>query len=75
MNSEWLPIESAPRDGSLILFWRKRYQSLGLGAYKDGHIYTGGFVMSPSAMPREWEDVATHWMPTPSSPHLSGGSQ
>lgn len=75
MNSEWLPIESAPRDGTTILFWRKEFQNLGLGFYRNGHVFTGGFVMSPSAIPREWEDVATHWMPIPKSPHSSKVSQ
>lgn len=68
MNNDWLPIESAPRDGTIILFWRKGYSIPALGMYADGHVFTGGLSLSPSHIPREWEDIATHWMPVPKSP-------
>lgn len=69
MNNEWMPIDTAPRDGTMILFWRKLGR-VGLGFYRDGHIWTGTVVPLPSAIAREWEDVATHWMRLPPAPHM-----
>lgn len=66
--SVWHPISTAPHDGTSILYFSKAYSYIGIGRYSDGHIWTGGVVEVPSAIPREWEDVATHWMPLPVKP-------
>lgn len=66
---EWRPIATAPRDGTRIIYWSKGYQMPVIAFYRDGHIWSGSLVWSPSAIPREWEDIATHWMPLPSAPN------
>ena len=67
--SEWQPIETAPTDGTRIIYWHKTYATPVIAFYRDGHIWTGGtMVFSPSAIPREWKDVGTHWMPIPAAP-------
>lgn len=68
LSQSWMPISTAPKDGTEILFARKHYAGVNVGFYKDGHIWTGGLVMQPSAIPREWEDVASHWMAIPPVP-------
>lgn len=68
ISQSWMPISTAPKDGTKILFASKHYAGVNLGFYEDGHIWTGGFAMQPSAIPREWEDVATHWMAIPPIP-------
>lgn len=67
---EWQPIATAPTDGTEILFCgTPSYPNLiRIGFYLNGYIFTGAFVKQPSAIPREWKDVATHWMPLPPTP-------
>ncbi len=59
----WLPIETAPKDGSLVLLCNAL----------DGGMYVGFYERS------EWEDISgemmemligepTHWMPLPEPP-------
>jgi hypothetical protein len=66
--NQWQPISTAPRDGSRILYWSKHYQKPDIAYYRDGHLWMGTAVYEPSAIPREWEDVASHWMPLPEAP-------
>lgn len=64
----WQPIESAPRDGTRILFLSRMFDQIRIGYYKDGHIWTGDLVSEPSSIPREWKDIADFWMPEPAKP-------
>lgn len=64
----WQSIETAPCDGTRILFINRMYDDICLGYYKNGHIWTGNIVFEPSAIPREWKDVADFWMPAPAMP-------
>lgn len=66
--SQWRPIETAPKDGTKVLFWSKYFAQISIGFYREGHIWSGGNIYQPSAIPREWEDVASHWMPLPDPP-------
>lgn len=66
--TEWQPISTAPRDGTRIMYWSKYFQKPDIGFYKDGHIWSGTAAYHPSAIPREWEHVASHWMQLPSAP-------
>ena len=66
--SQWQPISTAPCDGTRVIYWSRYFQTPGIGYYRDGHIWTGTNVYSPSAIPREWEDIASHWMPVPLAP-------
>jgi hypothetical protein len=81
-QGEWQPIETAPRDGTLLLVWGKvwageisrvlenRHGDFGLASYSDGKSDFAG---------RDWWDCAggdayatwccpTHWMPLPAPP-------
>jgi hypothetical protein len=65
--SEWQPIETAPKDGSVILAWRKHA--------------TIPMIVGFDPSYGEWEDVynyngvhvyhITHWMPLPEPPEIS----
>lgn len=68
MSNDWQPIETAPKDGSLILIYAKRGQAIGF--WDDCWKIDLEFV--------EWEGAAwgtiynpTHWMPLPEPPVLS----
>lgn len=70
---DWLPIETAPIDGTRILFVSKFHDDVEIAFYQDGHIWSGGFVYQPSAIPREWKDIAKCWLPLPSVPSKEHG--
>lgn len=77
---EWQPIETAPKDGTMILTVVMGYQP---GIYKWFQFEDGGGRWTPDpecfleeAHFREWIDGnsydPTHWMPIPSGPTKSG---
>lgn len=59
---EWLPIETAPKDGSTIMVWREDHGGIWWGSF-DGHkwlvVYGNNKVHA--------RDI-THWMPLPEPP-------
>lgn len=65
----WQPIETAPKDGTLILCWQERRPN-GVRAkphhraYVARHVAQWGWLCSPSDL----EKQPTHWMPLPSPP-------
>ena len=64
----WLPIESAPKDGSSYLVWAG---GVGMAHYVDN--YASGY---PHKAPfsenlASWKSKATHWMPLPAAPSHS----
>lgn len=63
---EWLPIESAPKDGTTIMVWRKNHGGIWWGSF-DGHkwlvVYGNNKVHA--------KDI-THWMPLPTPPKQEG---
>lgn len=74
--SQWQPIETAPRDGTVVLAYNAR------GA-RSGHRHF--FAFSDPAPEgqcwaaeagwrepgRDWPSYPTHWMPLPAPPHTS----
>ena len=81
--SEWQPIETAPRDGSLI--WLGSPEAMRLGFWTQGkefenHGTTGGGWRDMSAAEKNITGetslrtglhfAPTHWMPTPKPPKM-----
>lgn len=60
--SEWQPIETAPRDGTLILLCETPHNWIGIGRHVD----------LPNdklwLLENGWQVYATHWMPLPELP-------
>jgi hypothetical protein len=65
-QSDWRPIASAPRNGTLVLFYAPSYEDLpemmGVCAYHPD----GGWCVD------ELRNV-THWMPLPAPPEAADG--
>jgi hypothetical protein len=72
--SGWLPIKSAPKDGTVVLLWHEPSRSVNVGFWQD--IYTEHWHASVIGHPALWSDCdgpqpifeATHWMPLPEPP-------
>lgn len=63
---EWLPIDSAPRDGSEIMLHYKEY--LGVRDFiVSGHWFENGPLDSTWEHSHGWGD-ADNWMPLPAPP-------
>ena len=74
MTSQWMPIETAPRDGSCILLTDR--DSVTPGFYHDGsegysHRGGGGVFdeVHRGSLLTASNFHATHWMPLPEPPH------
>ena len=71
----WRPIETAPKDGSVLLLWDGEAQDMGW--MSNCHI---GFWSEPIDAPGDWIDgmgrreefYPTHWRPLPSPPVKEG---
>lgn len=78
--SEWLPIESAPKDGTAILIWQPshaRYDDKRNGGAYDDNRYAIGYWRTDQDPDRSkwmWGNRnsgyvrPTHWQPLPSPP-------
>ncbi len=79
--AEWLPIETAPKDGTLLLLWEKYESEPFIGSWyafrseweasrtyydADGNACVVDRVYSPGV---------THWMPLPAAPGATTGEQ
>jgi hypothetical protein len=74
-RGDWMPIETAPRDGTRILTWdgiRVREVSWWDAWYGDERI--PGWMIANSDEEYGHYVNATHWMPLPSPPPRSGAS-
>ena len=59
--SEWLPIESAPKDGTMILAWVPDGRMM---IWRADLLWRG----LSNRTPEHLQFPATHWMPLPSPP-------
>lgn len=71
--TDWQPIETAPKDGRmLLLVWRDKQQQ-GLPMVLEGYWYAASdgeaFWWSPGQV--SWKLEPTHWMPLPKPPEVS----
>lgn len=65
MSGEWMPIESAPKDGTKLLVW----DGYEITSAKYDPEYTWWEICVPSDGYVESNCIApTHWMPLPSPP-------
>lgn len=70
---QWLPIESAPKDGTEILLFEPRgavARRYSLNA-SSGTMFAGRFktlYQSWSSTPGDYQRKPTHWMPLPDPP-------
>lgn len=82
--SEWQPIETAPKDGTVVDLWSEEFGRqpgcyFGLPSHEcgeygrycdsDWHNLTPGWV-SDMNEPIWWDDT-THWMPLPEPPKVA----
>lgn len=63
--SEWMPIETAPKDGTPILVWNGDYLSMSFWnkTYKQWPDLT-----DQGSEENAFDDAPTHWMPLPEPP-------
>lgn len=71
--SEWQPIETAPKDGSVIYLWDAHYRCRVTGAKWDFHYWMNGVSQGEKSWGAGDRDgpfcgKPTHWMPIPSPP-------
>ena len=69
MSTSWQPIETAPKEGSVIVF----------GRWEEGHEFDGQpwwniAGCTETGIYGDWYDEAipTHWMPLPEPPQTRG---
>lgn len=67
--AEWQPIETAPKDATLLLLWwpSRRESSALIGYYGRGWL-EGSALEWRSMAGLEWHKDPTHWMPLPPPP-------
>lgn len=63
--SEWMPIETAPKDGTRIIIWRDHRVCLARWRTLDGD---NGYWDEWSVPMKRLTVPPTHWMPLPSPP-------
>jgi hypothetical protein len=81
--SGWQPIETAPKDGTLVLLFtkRKEYSRVQIGSFREDDFVPG----EPMFFADDYDDFstgycstplddATHWMPLPEHPPSERGS-
>ncbi|SNZ21676.1 hypothetical protein [Cohaesibacter gelatinilyticus] len=75
-NIEWRPIETAPKDGTVIdvLLWgtsRMPNVQWGMtdGMAVDIETWIDTFSAMPVWGPSESPEIVTHWLPIPPAPH------
>lgn len=75
----WQPIETAPKDGTLLLLWERCEDEPFIGSWWDKwgrwvasttHYDTDG---NACVIDRVYSDGVTHWMPLPPTPDAAHG--
>lgn len=61
---EWQPIETAPRDRSIIIVAHEFWRRVGLVQY----VYPEGFCHYADGTKVDHQHLLTHWMPLPEPP-------
>ena len=72
----WRPIDSAPRDGTVVLVWTR--EGCQLACYYLGHSgRPGGWVEKDAnyLLTEDTTGLPTHWMPLPAAPSLLDGTE
>ena len=81
VTAGWMPIETAPKDGSYLLLWEQYSKTPFVGFWSDGswpvsheHVdaeggWDGPIVIDVTSM------SITHWMPLPPAPSTEGESK
>lgn len=63
-SGEWLPIETAPRDGSRVICWHELWTGPACGVH-NGRAWIVGYDLHP------FLHQPTHWQPLPAAPSAS----
>ena len=79
----WLPIDSAPRDGTEVIVWFKQHGAIscswpdsdGHPASEWAHWHVDDFKHGPFPVRGYSDGDATHWMPLPAAPANGGGCE
>ena len=66
--SGWMPIETAPKDGTGFDVWVKSTKNAGYGVRMTNVYYSQGVICGMRYPDASFGEVATHWMPLPESP-------
>lgn len=64
MSAGWLPIESVPNDGTVVMFYEPGRTAPTIARGDDWH-YGRDKIGKPFAY---WLEKATHWQPLPAPP-------
>jgi hypothetical protein len=78
--TEWQPIETAPKDGTLVLLYGPCGWDTNVDEYDDKMVRVGSYEeffdkyvwLSDTANPYQDRILATHWMPLPNPPKEQG---
>ena len=81
-KDDWLPIETAPRDGTAIILWNGLTgfsSTVGVGYWTNAIKYREDLCRADEPASFRWSSdgnkngmtLATHWMPMPQAPKFS----
>jgi hypothetical protein len=73
MVVSWLPMETAPKDGSFVIAWNGHDPML--CCYREGHFMVDATIISENGGHMDWVfpwPELTHWFPLPPLPSVHG---
>lgn len=74
-QSQWQPIETAPKDGRSFDVWVKSTKNPDYGVRMTGVYYVQGVLCGSKFPNSSWCEYASHWMPLPEPPAMQGGQK
>ena len=74
-QSQWQPIETAPKDGRSFDVWVKSTKNPDYGVRMTGVYYVQGVLCGSKFPNSSWCEYASHWMPLPTPPAMQGGQK